>query len=308
MSIALAKDLFWAAALIAASGPHRVFIVSEDGEPIHCGGNTIISADCSIDELPDSVDVVWVAALWGWPFTRMPAFESWIARQHEGGALIGAAGTATAILASAGILDGRLATTYPAAAETFVENFPQVQLNPTRALTDADGVFCAQGINSGADLTVSLIERLHGPRVAASVADDFLVDFHRSYRVTQVDFDAAKYHGHADILDVQLWLESHYDHPVQMNRLAVHFSMSPRTLTRRFLAATGELPTHYLTRLRMSVADDLLRNHRLTVTEVARRVGYTNTGAFSDAYLRTWGRRPNSMRSVATSKTRTSQR
>ncbi|MGO4205044.1 GlxA family transcriptional regulator [Rhodococcus sp. TAF43] len=299
MSIALAKDLFWAATLIAPAGPHRVLIASTDGEPICCGGNTYIDADCGIDDLQDTVDLVWVAGVWGWPGPQTAAIESWLARAHDAGSLIGAAGTATTLVASAGILDGRLATTYPQAAAAFVEHFPAVNLEPTRALTAAGGVFCAQGINSGADLAVSLIERLHGPRVAASVADDYLVDFHRSYRVTQVEFDAARYHGHADILDVQLWLETHYDHPVQLSRLAAHFSMSPRTLTRRFHSATGELPTEYLTRLRMSVADDLLRNHRLTVSEVARRVGYTNTGAFSDAYLRAWGRRPSAIRTSA---------
>ncbi len=298
MSIALAKDLFWAAARTARQGRHEVVLVSVDGRPVRCGGGTVITADAALPDVSE-VDLAYVGAFWGESGPAETPLVDWLTREHDRGALVAAASTGTVLLAAAGLLDGRIATTYPPAAEAFAARFPRVDLQVRRALTDAGRVFCAAGINSGADLAVSLIERLHGREVAMAVADDFLVDFHRAYWVAHVAFDGQKYHGDEEVLAMQLWLESHHDRPLELRDLATRFGMTPRTLTRRFRAATGELPSAYLRRVRMAMARDLLRDG-LGVAQVARRVGYDNVGAFSDAFTRAYGQRPGSFRTSGT--------
>jgi transcriptional regulator GlxA family with amidase domain len=305
MSVALGKDLLWIAAARAGRREgidHSVRLITLDGAPARCGGGTVISADAAIDEAGD-VELVYLAAFWGDAEAAIAACAPalpWLREQHARGALIAAPSTASLLAAAAGLLDGRLATTYPPAVSDFRRLFPAVDLQPHRALTGAGRVYCAAGINSGCDLAVSLIERLFGRSVARAIADEFLVDFHRAYRVASVAFDGQKYHGDEAVLAVQLWLESQYDRPIVISQVASRFSLTPRTLARRFRSATGELPSEYLRRVRMAVAEDLLRDAGLTVAEAAERVGYSNVGAFSDAFLRESGARPGAARQPRT--------
>lgn len=301
-SVALPKDILGAAAQAAAertgSEPDPVLLVSADGGPVVCRAGLRIDCDAALSEV-SRCKLAWVAGyateLVAGAAENMALVE-WLAQRNDGQTLIAGNGPGTYLLAEAGLLKGRIATTYRPQAAEFRRRHPEVDLQPDRLITDAGGVFCCVGVNSASDLLVTLAGKLYGRGVAASVAAWALVDSQRSYRVAMTAFDGQKYHGDGDILEIQVWLEENFERPITIGHLATVFAMSTRTLIRRFRAATGTPPGRYLARLRVEAAKDLLQNSNLTVSEVAARVGYRDVGAFYDLFTMHTGTKPGAFR------------
>jgi transcriptional regulator GlxA family with amidase domain len=303
-SLVVAKELLHMAASASrrrGESDDEVVTVTEDGGPVVCGAGISLAADRAVADVP-RCDLVWIAGYWndlvaGAAANRalVPALVAW----RDGGAELVGHGPGAYLLAEAGLLDGRLATVYRAQVEVFRERHPAIDLQPQRAITDAGGIYCAVGLDSGRDLLVTLIERRYGPRIGAEIAAWALNDSQRGYRSASSAFDGQRYHGDVEVLKIQDWMEAHHRAVTGIEQLAHHFAMSSRTLTRRFRAATGDSPTEYLRRVRVETAKDLLRNSNLTVTEVAVEVGYRDIGAFYDAFAKHTGRRPGAYRNAA---------
>ncbi|BBX62536.1 AraC family transcriptional regulator [Mycobacterium saskatchewanense] len=301
-SVALANDILApasaGAARIAGGEPDRVLLASLDGAPVTCRGGLTIPCDAAIAEIR-SCTLVWVAS-YATPLAvgaeQNAEVAPWLAEQHRGGALIAGHGPGTYLLAEAGLLTGRLATTYRPLAAEFRRRHPEVDLRPERLITDAGGVYCCVGLNSAADLLVTLVGKLYGRAVATSVGAWALVDSARSYRAVTTAFDGMKYHADTQVLDIQLWIEENYGSSVTVAEIAAMFAMSTRTLIRRFRAAVGMPPSEYLARVRVEVAKDLLRSTRMTVAEIAGAVGYRDLGAFYDLFGKHVGGRPTAFR------------
>lgn len=304
-SVVVAKEILHHAAREAAAhsgGPRdQVVVASLDGKPVDCGAGITLAADCAIADV-DSCALVWVSGYWTdlvRGARRNAAASPWLAGQYERGAVLVGHGPGSFLLAEAGLLTGKLATTYRALASEFHRHHPEVDLQPQRAITDAGGIYCAVGLDSGRDLLVSLIERHHGPAVGAAIAAWALNDSQRAYRSGPSAFDGQKYHGDDDVLKIQAWLEDHHPEVGSIEQVADRYGMSTRTLTRRFKAATGDSPSGYLRRVRVETAKDLLRGSNFTVAEVAAQVGYRDIGAFYDVFIKQTGLRPGAFRNAA---------
>ncbi|BBX62551.1 transcriptional regulator [Mycobacterium saskatchewanense] len=300
-SVALAADLLGVAAVTAGGppGPHSTVIASVDGGDVQFGTATLRAT--SVLARTTECDVIWVAGFWGTPARGIDdnaELVAWLTARHEQGSLIAGHGPAAFLLAEAGLLDGRLATAFISQAAEFARRFPAVDLQPSRLITDAGGVFCCVGMNSAADLLVMLIERTFGRQVARSVAQWALSDSRRNYETGMTAFGGQKYHGDSDIAKVQGYLEQHFTEPLALRDVARTFGMSARTLTRRFKAATGERPRDYLGRLRVEAAKDLLRETQLSIAEISSRVGYRDAGALYSMFAKHDGTRPSDYRPI----------
>ncbi len=300
MSLMLIKDLCWVATREAGlAAPDRsVRLVSADGTAVRCFSGTEVAVDGAIDPA-ERPGAVFVAAFWGSAEQAMaddaPVIP-WLQACHDGGVPLAASSTGTFFLAEAGLLDGKVATTYPPFVETFRRRYPDVRLRPERAITDAGGLYCANGIPAGCDLIVSVLELLHGPDVARRVAGQFLVGFSRSYAVANIAFDGQKYHHDRQVLTAQQWLERNYAGDVRLTDLAADVGMSGRNFSRRFKAATGDSPQAYLQRIRVEAAKDLLRETNISLSEVAYRVGYADPGSFTHIFRQLTGESPRDFR------------
>jgi len=290
MSITLIKDLCWVAATHAAQEggssidpSQHVRLASLDGDPVRCFSGTELSIDVGLQDA-GSPDAVFIGAFWGPPgpiVDNKPAINDWLTTLHNAGIPISAVSNGPYFLAEAGLLDNKVATVYPPAANQFGKRYPSVKLRPERAITDAGNLYCANGIASGCDLIVSIVELLYGPRIARRIAADFLIGFNRDYTISNLSFDAQKYHRDRQILTAQNWLERHYRGDVRLDAVAADVGMSPRNFSRRFKQATGDNPREYLKRVRLEAARDYLKNTDLSVSEIAHRVGYDDIGHFS---------------------------
>jgi len=311
MSVTLMKELCWVASIYAQesaaevetqSAPFSpsevVSLVSHDGNPVQCFSGNSISIDHSLDQI-EQADIFMVGAFWGSvheAFQNNKALLSWLSKFYQQHIPIAATSNAPFFLAEAGLLNDKVATVYPPVAEIFRHLYPSVNLRPERAITDAGNLYCANGIASGCDLIVSMIELLYGPDIARRISHEFLIGFNRSYTLANVSFDGQKYHRDSQVLTAQQWLERNFSHNVSMAAVAADISMSPRNFSRRFKKATGDSPSQYLQRVRIEAAKELLRDTDISVAEVGYQVGFSDLSYFSRIFNRHEGCLPHSYR------------
>jgi len=306
MSLMLIKDLCWVAAGIAGDSEKddalengNVTIINKSGESVDCFNGSHISSDGTIDSTHQP-DLVFIAAFWGDAEQALqyhPELLPWLRQLHSDGCPLVAISNATYFLAQAGLLENKVATLYTPYERDFRRRYPNVLLRQERAITNAEGLYCANAIPSGCDLCISMLEQVYGPDIARKVAARFLIGFNRSYAQWNVEFDGLKYHKDQQVLTAQQWLERHYSEEVSFAEVAADLGMSPRNFSRRFNQATGEAPNQYLKRVRMEAAKELLRTTELKIIEVANQVGATNLSSFNKLFKKVVDMPPKQYRS-----------
>lgn len=210
--------------------------------------------------------------------------------------------TGAFVLAAAGLLDGRPATTHWKHADAFRRAFPQVKLDPSVLYTDDGDVLTSAGGAAGIDLCLHLIRRDHGAAVAAEVARTNVVPPHRDGGQAQFIQRPVVSDDESSTAAVRSWLLDHLDEPADLERLARRASMSKRTFTRRFRAETGMSPLQWINAQRLDQARWLLESTDLPVDDVAEQSGF-GTGAALRLHLReTLGVSPTAYRSTFSSR------
>ncbi|MFF0780853.1 GlxA family transcriptional regulator [Streptomyces sp. NPDC003720] len=182
--------------------------------------------------------------------------------------------TGVYVLAAAGLLDGRPATTHWADAERFQRLFPKIDVDADVLFIDDGDVLTSAGVAAGIDLCLHMVRRDHGTAVANDVARRTVVPPHR-------DGGQAQY-IERPVPDLQLatttaaraWALGRLHEPIQLRDMAAQESMSVRTFTRRFREEVGVSPGQWLTRQRVERARHLLESSELSVDQVARDAGF----------------------------------
>ncbi|MDC0716578.1 GlxA family transcriptional regulator [Nannocystis bainbridge] len=240
--------------------------------------------------------VIVPPSLAGSPREGTGPLAAWLAARHGEGTLVCSVCAGTFLLAEAGLLADRVATTHWALAGAFAARFPEVALATDRLLVDDGDVITAGGLMAWTDLGLKLIERLFGPAIMLAIARYFLVDpGGREQRFYSV-FAPALGHGDAAIRKVQRLLQAKSGGPIALPAMAACAGLGERTFLRRFVKATGLRPAQYLQHLRVGKARDLLERSDLSIAEVAWKVGYGDPGAFRKIFNRILGLSPGAYR------------
>lgn len=227
-----------------------------------------------------------------------PAFLRWLRRAHEAGAHVASVCTGAFALGEAGLLDGRQCTTHWTRLEDLERRFPRARVLTNRLFVEDGRITTSAGIASGIDMALALVERRHGPLVAAAAAREMVVYVRRdgSHRQQSVYLEY-RTHLHAGIHRVQDWLIAHPDERATLADLARIAALSSRHLTRVFRQATGVSIQEYRTRLRLERARDLLRDPGLTVEAVAARCGFESARQLRRVWREAFGTPPSAGRS-----------
>ncbi|GGT46349.1 GlxA family transcriptional regulator [Streptomyces purpureus] len=202
------------------------------------------------------------------------------------------------LVAEAGLLGGREATTSWLFADRFARRYADVRLRPKKLVVTDQGVTTTAAFSAMYDFALQLIRGHHGPRIARSTARIALVDDARSTQAPYVDTELIPTVGREFSLSVKRWLDQHLSARYDLPALAQEFHVSTRTLLRRFGEEAGETPLAYLQAVRVRRARHLLETTDLTVATIAADVGYRDPGAFSGIFARHTGRRPREYRAM----------
>ena len=215
-----------------------------------------------------------------------------LAEAHARGARVVSICTGAFVLAAAGLLDGRSATTHWLDAPAFRERFPRVALDPDVLYVDEGSVLTSAGIASGIDLCLHVVRRDHGAAVANAVARRLVVAPHRSGGQAQFVAQPVAAPSGAALEHTRSWLLARLDEPVTVARMAEHAGVPLRTFARRFRAETGASPLHWLLRQRLLAARQLLEESDLPVARVAERCGMGSAVSLRAHFRRELGTSP----------------
>jgi transcriptional regulator GlxA family with amidase domain len=204
--------------------------------------------------------------------------------------------TGAFVLAEAGLLDGRRATTHWRYRERFRARYPQVNLDPA-VLYTRDGQFLTSaGAAAGIDLCLHVIALDHGIEAANAVARATVSPPHRSGGQAQFIEEPLPRSPALSLDATRRWARQHLDQPIRLEDLARHAAVSRRTLVRRFTSETGTTPLRWLIEERLRLARRLLEQTQLGVDMIAQRVGFGSAATLRFHFRRTLATSPKAYR------------
>lgn len=221
-----------------------------------------------------------------------------IRAQAEAGGAVVSICVGAFLLAEAGLLKGREATTSWLYAERFARRYADVRVRPTQLVVTDRGVTTTAAFSAMFDFALRFIREHDGPRVARSTARVALLDDARSTQAPYVDPELLPTVGKGFARDVKRWLDQNLAVRYDLAALAQEFGVSTRTMLRRFGDETGETPLGYLHSARVRRARHLLETTDRTVASIAAEVGYRDPGAFGGVFARHTGQRPSVYRAT----------
>ncbi|WP_310713449.1 GlxA family transcriptional regulator [Streptomyces lydicus] len=206
--------------------------------------------------------------------------------------------TGAFVLAAAGLLDGRRATTHWRSVDDFRRLFPSVELDADVLYTDEGDVLTAAGVASGIDLCLHMVRCDHGAAVANDVARRTVVPPHREGGQAQYVRRPMAEPQVSSTGAARAWALQHLDRPLSLRELAARESMSVRTFTRRFREEVGISPLQWLTQQRIEHARQLLEETDLTVDRIAAEAGFGTAASLRQHLQSALGVSPRAYRST----------
>jgi transcriptional regulator GlxA family with amidase domain len=215
------------------------------------------------------------------------------------GAAVASLCTGAFVLAEAGVLDGRRATTHWLHADTLARWYPQVSVEVDRLYVEDGSVVTGAGCAASVDLCLHLTRRELGAEVANRVARQMVVPPHRDGGQAQyVEAPVPTVPTGHDLARLLQWMVAHLDRPLSVAELARQAAMSPRTFARRFTEVTGSTPRVWPDRQRVILAARLLERGDDTIDRVAERSGFGSADTLRRHFMRIQGVTPDRYRQV----------
>ncbi|MFE3059483.1 GlxA family transcriptional regulator [Nocardia sp. NPDC059239] len=295
--LAVPGQVFGTANLLAAVPTYEVRIVAP-GRRAHTDslfGAVDLRTDWDLDALTEAHTIV-VPGRAPTHADPPPKVLDALRAAHARGARIASVCTGAFILAAAGLLDGRRATTHWEHADTLAQRYPQVDVDPA-VLYVEDGTVCTSaGVAAGLDLCLQLVRRDLGAAAATDTARHTVMPPQR--QGGQAQFIAHPAPANTDVLlgDTLQWMNTNLHRPLTLADIADHAALSVRSLNRHFRSHFGTTPLQWLLNARVRYARELLETTDTTVEIVARHAGFANATAMRPHFVRQTGVPPLSYR------------
>jgi transcriptional regulator GlxA family with amidase domain len=276
---------------------YEIRVVAEAAGPIASSSGVALQAH----PLPDGpIDTLVVAGGLGVDQASLsPALVGWVAAAARRARRVTSVCSGAYVLAAAGLLDGKRATTHWSRTDDFQRRFPSVRLEADRIFIREGEVWSSAGITAGIDLALALVEDDLGARVARRTAQTLVVHHRRPGGQSQFSalLDTGGVHGRfAELMD---WIRERLAEPLSVERLADEAAMSPRHFARAFRAETGLTPAKAVERLRLEAARLRVEGSPEPIDRVAEAVGFGDPERMRRAFLRAFGQPPQALRRAA---------
>ena len=205
------------------------------------------------------------------------------------------------VMAQAGLLDGRRATTHWAYARELQARFPAIKVEADRIYVIDGSIWTSAGMTAGIDLALAMVEKDHGAELARAVAQK-LVMYHRRAGGQSQHSALLELEPKSDrIQSVLTYAREHLDQVLSVEQLAEVARLSPRQFSRAFRAETGQSPAKAIENLRLETARQMLERGRLSLDQIALATGFSDRRRMREAFLRTFGQPPQVIRRSARS-------
>ena len=282
----------------AAGGPafeHRV--VAERPGLVRTNQGFSITVELGLDAA-EGADVICVPALGTGPDALSPAALDLIRRAEARGAWLISVCSGAFVLAAAGVLDGRRATTHWMYADRLAAEHPAVTVDPDVLFVEDRRVITGAGTAAGIDACLHFVRRVAGAAAANVVARRMVVPPHRDGGQSQFIETPLPAEPDTSLAPLTAWVLEHLDEELPVESLAARVHMSPRTFARRFRAERGTTPAAWVTRQRLLRAQQLLETTSLGLDAIAASVGFGSSAVLRHHFGRVLGTTPRAYRAT----------
>ncbi|MCX5369722.1 helix-turn-helix domain-containing protein [Streptomyces sp. NBC_00103] len=277
---------------------YRLLVCGGEEGPLRTTGGLELTAPHGLEAIARAGTVVVPA----WRSITSPPPEDALdalRRAHEEGARIVGLCTGAFVLAAAGLLDGRPATTHWMYAPTLAKRYPSVHVDPRELFVDDGDVLTSAGTAAGIDLCLHIVRTDHGNEAAGALARRLVVPPRRSGgQERYLDRSLPEEIGADPLAEVVAWALEHLHEQFDVETLAARAYMSRRTFDRRFRSLTGSAPLQWLITQRVLQAQRLLETSDYSVDEVAGRCGFRSPVALRGHFRRQLGSSPAAYRAA----------
>jgi len=275
---------------------YEFMVVAAGSSPVRTQTGFLVDTPFTLRDL-DRADTVIVPG-WSDPDDRPPtALRQALCKAHDRGARIVSLCTGAFVLADAGLLAGRRATTHWMYVERLRARHRDVELDPDVLYVVVDRVMTSAGTAAGIDLCLHIVALDHGLEVAIAVARRLVMPPFRAGGQAQYADNPIATDGLGEPLSAVLdWGRERLGSGISTADLATRAAMSPRTLTRRFQAAAGMPPGEWIQRERLRLAQRLLQTTEHPIDRVARHAGYGSVAAMRAQFAQRLHTSPRSYR------------
>ncbi|MFF1630886.1 GlxA family transcriptional regulator [Streptomyces sp. NPDC058272] len=281
----------FAGAEVYAGGSYRISTASLDGAPVRASSGLTLVPDHALADVSDPHTLI----VPGGQGARRPdpRLTDWLRRHGPRAERLVSVCTGAALLAGAGLLDGRRATTHWAYCDELARDHPAIDVDPDPIYVRDGHVSTSAGVTSGIDLALALVEEDLGREAALTVARHLVVFLRRPGNQAQFSAQlAAQTAQRAPLREVQQWITEHPDDDLSVESLAARARLSPRHFARAFQAETGMTPGRFVERVRLEHARRLLEDTADGIEEISRASGYGTPEAMRRVFVKTLGSAP----------------
>ncbi|NIJ64216.1 transcriptional regulator GlxA family with amidase domain [Sphingomonas leidyi] len=288
--------VFEFANLAGETPAYEVRLVSEGGGPVR-GSMGVVVETAAMDE--SACDTLIIAGATGIAVPS-PALVGLLRRAPDRYRRVVATCTGAFLLAEAGLLDGRRATTHWLYARELANRFPKIKVEDDRIFIGDGPVWTSAGATAGIDLALALVEQDLGAEISRTIAKQMVVYHRRAGGQSQFS-ELLDLEPKSDRIQKALtYARRNLQTPLSVPQLAQAANLSPRQFSRAFQAETGQSPAKAVERIRVEAARLMMEQSRHPIEVVARETGFADRDRMRRAFLRTFGQPPQAIRRAAT--------
>ncbi len=270
---------------------YSVEIAGSSREPLRTSSGLTITPDRSFGDVRGRIDTLVVAGGAGTlKIAGDSAFIAWLRSTAKRCRRVTSVCTGSFLLARAGLLDGKRATTHWASCEKLAERYPEVEVDADAIFVRDGDVWTSAGVTAGMDLALALVEEDLGREVALEIARWLVLFVQRPGGQSQFSAQlSAQRAERVPLREVQGWIAGHLGDDLRVEILAERAYMSPRNFARAFRREVGQTPAAYVELARVEAARQALADGSAPVEAVARRLGFGTPETMRRAFHRRLG-------------------
>ena len=271
---------------------YRHSVVAVDPGPMRALGGFAVTADAAYEALREADTII----IPGWRNRDEPPPQTLLdelRKAHARGARLLSICSGVFVLAFAGLLDGKRATTHWRYCDELARRFPEIEVDSAVLYVDNGQIITSAGSAAGIDACLHLVERDFGAHISNVVARRLVMAPLRAGGQAQFIPEPVAQTPRHDLAAVLDWAREHLSEPLTIREMAAKALMSERTFLRRFSEATGMTPKSWLQHSRMAQARSLLESSALNTEQIAERCGFASVESFRVAFRKVVGLAPS---------------
>jgi transcriptional regulator GlxA family with amidase domain len=291
-------EAFAAANFIVGRLVYKLAIAGMTTDPVETSLGLPITPSIALADIAGPIDTLLVSGGTGQVEASCdPHLLAWLRANRSRARRCGSICTGAFVLAAAGLLDGKRATTHWAMAQELSRRYPLVSVEADRIFVQDGGVYTSAGVTTGIDLALGLIEEDHGRALSLRAARALVVYLKRPAGQSQFSNHLlAQFAASPPVRQAQEWALEHLAADLSIKALAAQARMGERTFRRAFAEETGETPRDFVERIRVDAARGLFEEAQLPVQVVAARCGFESADTLRRAFVRRLGVTPQAYR------------